>query len=282
MPDYLDRVDDWHDAIAALWDASITAHLPYGGRVALLIWGDPSLYDSSLRIAERLRAAGREVKVRVIPGLTSLQMLTARHAIPLNTLGGPVQITTGRQLRDHGWPDGVATLAVMLDGSCAFADLPPEDVTSGGAPIWAWPRKCWMPGRWPKPGRASSRRGLRRAHGTAGSWTSTFCGAANDRIARVGNRVGQRHIRRPRTYRVRGPCPDRRASAVPCRSARIQAALRRTATDTPQGSARVSPPARAEIAAYSAGSASSTTSDSPAVAGSRGPAPRLFQILVAI
>jgi precorrin-6A synthase len=128
MPDYLDRVGDWHDRIAALWNESITAHLPYGGRVALMIWGDPSLYDSSLRIAERLCAAGREVKVRVIPGLTSLQMLTARHAIPLNTLGGPVQITTGRQLRDHGWPDGVATLAVMLDGSCAFADLPPEDV----------------------------------------------------------------------------------------------------------------------------------------------------------
>jgi precorrin-6A synthase len=129
MSDYLSRVDDWHDRIAALWDAAITANLPRGGRVALMIWGDPSLYDSSLRIAERLRAAGREMTVRVIPGLTSLQMLTARHAIPLNTLGGPVQITTGRQLRDHGWPDGVATLAVMLDGSCAFTTLPPEGVT---------------------------------------------------------------------------------------------------------------------------------------------------------
>ena len=45
MPDYLDRVGDWHDRIAALWDASITAHLPDGGRVALMIWGDPSLYE---------------------------------------------------------------------------------------------------------------------------------------------------------------------------------------------------------------------------------------------
>ena len=96
--------------------------------------------------------------MRVIPGLTSLQMLTARHAIPLNTLGGPVQITTGRQLRDHGWPDGVATLAVMLDGSCAFADLPPEDVA-----IW-WGAylgmadgnaRCRASGR----GRAADRRG---------------------------------------------------------------------------------------------------------------------------
>jgi precorrin-6A synthase len=128
-PGYLDRVNDWHDAIASLWGEAIDTHLPDGGRVALMIWGDPSLYDSSLRIADRLRQAGREVAVRVIPGITSLQLLTARHAIPLNTLGGPVQITTGRQLRDHGWPEGVATLAVMLDGGCAFTTLPPDGVT---------------------------------------------------------------------------------------------------------------------------------------------------------
>lgn len=129
VPDYLARVNDWHDEIASVWGAAIDAHLPQGGRVALMIWGDPSLYDSSLRIAGRLRGAGRAVAVRVIPGLTSLQLLTARHAIPLNTLGGPVQITTGRQLRDHGWPEGVATLAVMLDGDCAFRTVSPEGVT---------------------------------------------------------------------------------------------------------------------------------------------------------
>jgi precorrin-6A synthase len=128
-PDYLDRVNEWHDEIAAVWGTAIDTHLPGGGRVALMIWGDPSLYDSSLRIAERLRQAGRDLAVRVIPGITSLQLLTARHAIPLNTLGGPVQITTGRQLRDHGWPEGVGTLAVMLDGGCAFTTLPPEGVT---------------------------------------------------------------------------------------------------------------------------------------------------------
>lgn len=131
VSDYLDRVNEWHDAIAAVWGGAMDTHVPGGGRVALMIWGDPSLYDSSLRIAERLRAAGRNVAVRVLPGITSLQFLTARHAIPLNTLGGPVQITTGRQLRDHGWPDGVATLAVMLDGGCAFTVLPP-----GGVTIW--------------------------------------------------------------------------------------------------------------------------------------------------
>jgi precorrin-6A synthase len=138
-PDYLDGVNDWHDAIAAVWGALLASHLPQGGRAALMVWGDPSLYDSSLRIAERLAAAGVQMRVEVVPGLTSLQLLTAVHAIPLNTLGGPVVITTGRQLRDHGWPEGAATVAVMLDGGCAFASLPPK-----GLAIW-WAAYLGMP-----------------------------------------------------------------------------------------------------------------------------------------
>jgi precorrin-6A synthase len=123
--DYLGAVNDWHDAIARVWHDSIAAHLPRGGTVALMVWGDPSLYDSTLRIAARL--AG--VSVRVIPGITSLQVLTAAHAIPLNTLAAPVTITTGRQLRDNGWPAGSTTLAVMLDKGGAFTAIDPEGVT---------------------------------------------------------------------------------------------------------------------------------------------------------
>jgi precorrin-6A synthase len=49
--DYLSAVEDWHSAIAATWEKLINSELPEGGSVALMIWGDPSLYDSSLRIA---------------------------------------------------------------------------------------------------------------------------------------------------------------------------------------------------------------------------------------
>ena len=52
--DYRGGVDDWHDAVAAVWSREIGEHLGADGRVAFLIWGDPSLYDSSLRIARRL------------------------------------------------------------------------------------------------------------------------------------------------------------------------------------------------------------------------------------
>ena len=125
---YLAGVADWHDAIAATWGNLIMHHRPLGGRVALLVWGDPSLYDSSLRISDRLMASGVVADVSVVPGLTSLQLLTAAHAIPLNTVGAPVQLTTGRRLRDEGWPAGVDSVAVFLDGGCAFDTLPADDL----------------------------------------------------------------------------------------------------------------------------------------------------------
>ena len=116
---YVDRVHHWHDAIAHVWQETIQGNIKTG-KVALLIWGDPSLYDSSLRIASRLNPAP---KITVLPGLTSLQVLTAAHAIPINELAHPFVVTTGRQLRDNGWPTGMDTVAVMLDGECSFQSL---------------------------------------------------------------------------------------------------------------------------------------------------------------
>ena len=120
---YKDRVQRWHDEIAARWTSSLEGR---AGPVALLVWGDPSLYDSTLRIAARLDPAPR---LRVVPGITALQALTAAHAIPINRVGGPFVVTTGRRLRDHGWPDGADTVAVMLDGELSFQTLDPEGLT---------------------------------------------------------------------------------------------------------------------------------------------------------
>lgn len=145
-PSYLDGVHDWHAAIAATWAELIAAHRPQGGRVALLVWGDPSFYDSSLRIAERLRADGLALRVEVVPGLSSLQLLTAAHGIPLNTLGSSVLITTGRQLREGGLPAGVDTAVVMLDGSCAFQVLSPEGLHIYWAAYLGMPQQLLLAG----------------------------------------------------------------------------------------------------------------------------------------
>lgn len=134
--DYRGGVDDWHDAIAAVWSREIGKHLGAGGRVAFLIWGDPSLYDSSLRIARRLDPLP---ELEVIPGVTAIQALCAAHAIPLNEIGAPFLVTTGRQLREGGWPHCVETVVVMLDGGTAFQSLDPA-----GLHIW-WGAYLGMP-----------------------------------------------------------------------------------------------------------------------------------------
>jgi len=134
--DYRGGVDDWHDAVAAAWSREIKAHLGGNGRVAFLIWGDPSLYDSSLRIAHRLDPVP---EIEVTPGVTAIQALCAAHAIPLNEIGAPFIVTTGRQLRENGWPLGAETVVVMLDGGTAFQSLDPA-----GLHIW-WGAYLGMP-----------------------------------------------------------------------------------------------------------------------------------------
>ncbi|MFC3630069.1 precorrin-6A synthase (deacetylating) [Paracoccus angustae] len=132
---YADRVRLWHDAIGRIW-ADIIGRAGPRGPVALLVWGDPGLYDSTLRIAARLEPCPR---IRVVPGITALQALTAAHAIPFNTVNGAVTVTTGRRLRDHGWPAGAETVAVMLDGDCSFRILAKRDLC-----IW-WGAFLGMP-----------------------------------------------------------------------------------------------------------------------------------------
>ncbi|MCS4293832.1 precorrin-6A synthase [Comamonas sp. BIGb0152] len=131
--DYLNQVDEWHAAITLRWQAAIAQALASGLaarasngvlQVALLVWGDPSLYDSTLRIAARMQPA--PLQVTVIAGITSMQALTAAHAIAVNDIGQPFTVTTGRQLREQGWPAGVDTLVVMLDGQCSFNCLSAE------------------------------------------------------------------------------------------------------------------------------------------------------------
>jgi precorrin-6A synthase len=121
--DYRDAVADWHAARAQIWADAICAELGPHGVGGFLAWGDPSLYDSTLRI---LDAVGARVDFTfdVIPGITAVQALTARHRIPLNEVGEPVLITTGRQLRTHGPAPGSAV--VMLDADCSFQVCAPD------------------------------------------------------------------------------------------------------------------------------------------------------------
>jgi precorrin-6A synthase len=123
--DYEGAVRDWRDERARLIEEALLAE---DGVVGILAWGDPALYDGTIRILDTIAARGNvAVDYEVIPGITSVQALTARHRIMLNRVAGPVHITTGRRLA-AGWPEGCDDVVVMLDADLACRAYRDEDV----------------------------------------------------------------------------------------------------------------------------------------------------------
>ncbi|QWZ10568.1 precorrin-6A synthase (deacetylating) [Nocardioides panacis] len=127
--DYEATVSAWHEARAVAVE-TVLAGLGADQVAGLLVWGDPSLYDSHLRIVERILARGvLSFPYDVVPGVSSVQLLAARHRIVLHRVGEPVTITTGRRLL--GTVEGGAdNLVVMLDGDLTCRRL------SGDWEVW--------------------------------------------------------------------------------------------------------------------------------------------------
>ncbi|QZA06838.1 precorrin-6A synthase (deacetylating) [Mycolicibacter heraklionensis] len=118
---YENAVADWHAERAARYAEVLRER---GGTAAFLVWGDPALYDSTIRIVEQVKALGLELDYDVLPGISAPQLLAARHRIVLHEVGRPVHITTGRRLLeavDEGQDNIVAMLNSELDLS-AVAD----------------------------------------------------------------------------------------------------------------------------------------------------------------
>lgn len=163
--DYHGGVEAWHREIAARYATLIEAEAGPEAVVALLVWGDPMLYDSSLRILDHLAAQGLGFTRRVIPGITSLQALCARHATTLNTIGGTVTLTTGRRLR-AAVPEA-ETIAVMLDGGTAFESVPWEGMTILWGAYLGMPEEILIAGPLAEAGPriATARAEARAAHG---------------------------------------------------------------------------------------------------------------------
>ena len=119
---YATGVETWHQARAEAYSVIIRRELSDGGTVGFLVWGDPALYDSTIRIVESIIARGVDLELRVLPGISSVQLLAARHKIILNRIGQPVHLTTGRRLVAEYSP-ALGDVVVMLDGDLACAAL---------------------------------------------------------------------------------------------------------------------------------------------------------------
>jgi len=122
--DYRASVDELNREKQATFERMIEQEMADGETAGILVWGDPMLYDSTIRnveaIAQERRSGGRQqIDYDVIPGITAVQALAARHKIPLNRIAEPVALTTGRRLAE-GFPRDIDSVAVLLDGEDTF------------------------------------------------------------------------------------------------------------------------------------------------------------------
>ncbi|MBC7278655.1 precorrin-6A synthase (deacetylating) [Nocardioides sp.] len=108
--EYRAAVAAWHRARVEKYLA-VLAENP--GDVGFLVWGDPAFYDSTIRVVDQI-ADQIEIEVDVIPGISSVQLLAARHRLVLHDVGRPLYVTTGRAVRE-AVEAGHDNLVVMLN-----------------------------------------------------------------------------------------------------------------------------------------------------------------------
>ncbi|HEF4762709.1 TPA: precorrin-6A synthase (deacetylating) [Pseudomonas putida] len=125
--DYTASVEDLNLAKQRTFERLINEQLPDDQCAGFLVWGDPALYDSTLRILQAILASGAcAFEFEVIPGITSVQALAAQHKVPLTQIGRSVEITTGRRLA-AGQVSDADSLVVMLDAQDAYHQMTDKD-----------------------------------------------------------------------------------------------------------------------------------------------------------
>ena len=125
--DYRSSVDDLNLAKQQTFERLINEELSDSQCGGFLVWGDPALYDSTIRILQAIQASGASAfEFEVIPGITSVQALAAQHKVTLNQIGRSVEITTGRRLA-AGQVSDADSLVVMLDAQDAYHQVADRD-----------------------------------------------------------------------------------------------------------------------------------------------------------
>ena len=125
---YKENVELWREDVKTVYERLIVDEMREGDCAAFLVWGDPSLYDGTISVLNQIRdRCGFDLEYDVIPGITSIQALAARHKVTLNRIGQSIQITTGRRLAE-GFPNNADSIVVMLDAQTAFRTVEQPDV----------------------------------------------------------------------------------------------------------------------------------------------------------
>jgi precorrin-6A synthase len=125
---YKERVASWRRQKAEIISNLIKQEIADGETGAILIWGDPSLYDGHIEILQYIKNNRMATfEFEIIPGLTSIQVLTARHKIPLNSIAESILITTGRRLKEIS-PDDIENAVILLDNYLTYKNFVESDL----------------------------------------------------------------------------------------------------------------------------------------------------------
>lgn len=125
--DYRAAVAAWHEARVEKYVEVLRSH---DGDAGFLVWGDPAFYDSTIRVVDAI-AERLDVEVDVIPGISSIQLLAARHKVVLHGVGRPLHLTTARQVQE-AVAAGQENLVVMLNRVVELPGLEDWSIWWGG------------------------------------------------------------------------------------------------------------------------------------------------------
>ena len=142
-PAYRQAVADWHAERARLWADAIASELGPGDVGAFLAWGDPSLYDSTLRILDARRRARRH----------RLRRRPRYHRDPGvdGSTSHPAQRYWRTRAHHHRTATARERIGRQRGGDARRRLLVPAAArpapASGGAPTSARPTSCCSPAR---------------------------------------------------------------------------------------------------------------------------------------
>nr|WP_221200097.1 precorrin-6A synthase (deacetylating) [Nocardioides soli] len=122
-------VAQWHEARQEAFAQALESR---AGEAGFLVWGDPAFYDSTIRILQSLQERGRlDLVLDVIPGISSIQLLAARHRIVLHEVGHALHVTSGRRLQE-AVEQGQDNVVVMLNRVIELPGLDDWSIWWGG------------------------------------------------------------------------------------------------------------------------------------------------------
>jgi precorrin-6A synthase len=143
---YAEAVEGWRTERVARYEEAIAA-LGEDETGAFLVWGDPALYDGTMSMLDTVLARGHvSFDYEVVPGISSVSALAARHRVPLNHTGEAIHFTPGRRLARDGLPAGVDNVVVMLDAGQAWDDVD-DDVDIYWGAFVGMPNEVLIAGR---------------------------------------------------------------------------------------------------------------------------------------